>query len=55
MAPAPLTATAVRLRVTLKVAKPAMWREVLAPTTMTMQTLHQTIQAAMKLVGRAAV
>ena len=35
------------LRITLKGAKPAIWREVLVPTSMTMQTLHQTIQAAM--------
>ncbi|MBB5695922.1 plasmid pRiA4b ORF-3 family protein [Muricoccus pecuniae] len=47
MAPAALTATAVRLRITLKGSKPAIWREVLVPTSMTMQTLHQTIQAAM--------
>jgi hypothetical protein len=47
MAPAPLTATAVRLRITLKGSKPTIWREVLVPTSMTMQTLHQTIQAAM--------
>jgi hypothetical protein len=47
MALASLTATAVRLRITLKGSKPAIWREVLVPTSMTMQTLHQTIQAAM--------
>ena len=47
MAPASLTATAVLLRVTLKGSKPAIWREVLVPTSMTMRTLHQTIQAAM--------
>jgi len=47
MAPAPLTATAVRLRITLKGSRPAIWREVLVPTSMTRQTLHQTIQAAM--------
>ncbi len=47
MAPAPLTTTAVRLRITLERSKPAIWREVLVPTSMTMQTLHQTIQAAM--------
>lgn len=47
MAAAPLIATAVRLRITLKGSKPAIWREVLVPASMTMQTLHQTIQAAM--------
>jgi Plasmid pRiA4b ORF-3-like protein len=47
MAPAPLTATAVPLRITMKGTKPPIWREVLVPTSMTMQTLHQTIQAAM--------
>jgi hypothetical protein len=47
MAPASLTATAVRLRITLKGSQPKIWREVLVPTSMTMQTLHQTIQAAM--------
>lgn len=47
MATAPLIASAVRLRITLKGSKPAIWREVLVPASMTMQTLHQTIQAAM--------
>lgn len=47
MAPASLTATAVRLRITLKRSKPAIWREVLVPSSMIVQTLHQTIQAAM--------
>lgn len=47
MASAPLTTTAALLRITLKGSKPAIWREVLVPTSMTMQTLHQTIQAAM--------
>lgn len=40
MAPASLTANAVRLRITLKGSKPAIWREVLVPTSMTLQTLH---------------
>ena len=47
MASPPLVATAVRLRITLRRSKPAIWREVLVPTSMTMLTLHQTIQAAM--------
>ena len=47
MAPAPLTPTAALLRITLKGSKPVIWREVLVPTSMTMQTLHQTTQAAM--------
>ena len=47
MAPAPLTATAVRLRIALKGFKPPIWREVLVPASTTMQTLHQTIQTAM--------
>lgn len=47
MASATLTATAALLRITLKGSKPVIWREVLVPTSMTMQTLHQTIQAAM--------
>jgi hypothetical protein len=47
MASPSLIATAVRLRITLKRSKPAIWREVLVPNSMTMLTLHQTIQAAM--------
>lgn len=47
MAAAPLIASAVRLRITPKGSKPAIWREVLVPASMTMQTLHQTIQTAM--------
>lgn len=46
MASAPLTATAVWLRTTLKGAKPAMWPKLLVTTTKALQTLHQTIQAA---------
>lgn len=48
MAPASLTAPAVRLQITLKGSKSAIWREVLVPASTTLKTLHQTIQAAMR-------
>jgi Plasmid pRiA4b ORF-3-like protein len=40
-------ATIVSLKVTLRGAKPAIWRRLLVPSTMTLGDLHLAIQAAM--------